>query len=166
MNSNIILNSKQIQKRILELANEISDDYAGKQIFAICGLNESFMFTSDLLRKIKGEIFVNFIDNKTAKGESSLQLALSGDLSYFVKNRDILLIAVKSDSIKNISETLKRYEPSSLKICALLANAKNNIESSLLAYIGFRISEKRIFGYGIDYHNKYCNLDYISAVHL
>lgn len=163
------LTEKQIQTRITELAEQISQDYKGKIPIFIGVLNGAFIFLSDLIKKISIDCEIDFFklssygDSKISSGNVRLLKELNCD----VNGRDIIIVEDIVDSglsIKYIEEIFSKHTPTSMKVCSLLMKPESVKYNLKIDYIGFNIPSKFVIGYGLDYAQKYRNLNSIYVL--
>ncbi len=161
-----LFTSEQIQERVRALADDISRDYAGKEILAIGILKGAFMFFSDLVRQIRVPLTVDFIiASSYVKTQTSGEVKIYYDVREPIEGRHILLIEDIIDTgitLNYIRERLLQRSPESLKICAFLDKRERRIVDVPVDYKGFVIPNEYVVGYGLDYDNKYRNLPYIA----
>ena len=157
----------KISKRVKELASRISRDYSrknrsGAPIF-IGVLNGSFIFISDLVRELKIDIEIDFLklssygDTKISSGE----VKMLKDLNCTIEGRDIIVIEDIVDSglsLKYIRDLILSHNPASLEFAALLYKKGLSGLDFDVKYIGFKIPNKFVVGYGLDFAQKYRNL--------
>jgi hypoxanthine phosphoribosyltransferase len=157
------LTEEQIQKRIIELADQISNDYKDKIPVFIGVLNGAFIFMSDLIRNISINCEIDFFklssygDSKISSGDVKLLKELNCD----VNGRDILIVEDIVDSglsIKYIEELFEIHSPNSMKVISLLMKPDSLKYNVKIDYIGFKIPSKFVIGYGLDYAQKFRNL--------
>ncbi|NLD38031.1 MAG: hypoxanthine phosphoribosyltransferase [Desulfatiglans sp.] len=167
----IILSSEQIKERVSELGQEITRDYIGHDLLAICVLKGSILFFADLIRAIDLPLTTDFILVSSYNGnkESSGKAEIRHDITMPVKDRDILIVEDIIDtgiSVDRIVEHLKEKGPNSIKICVLLdkKGARSPSCNIRCDYSGFDVPEKFLIGYGLDYNEKYRNLPFIAAM--
>ena len=163
-----LISKEAIEKRVVELAQEISRDYIGKTICAVCVLKGAFIFAADLVRHIEGDVEVDFMDvSSYGKGmRSSSNMSLILDLQESIEGKDVLLVEDIADtgrSIHFIRKQLEERNPNSIRLCTLLdkpdARVMLNVEPD---YYGFIIPDKFVVGYGLDCGQKYRHLPYIG----
>ncbi len=161
-----LITEEQIQRKVKELAQKISNDYAQKDLIVIGILKGSFMFFSDLIRYIKSPLKIDFIIASSYVKDSS-----SGEVKihYFpreeIQGKDILLVDDIIDtgiSLQYIREKILEQNPASLKICVLLDKKERRIIEVPIDYIGFSVPNKFIVGYGLDYQERFRNIPYIT----
>lgn len=160
-----LISKEQLDKRIQELADEISNDYGNKEIVAVCVLKGAVIFTVDLTKKIKSNVRYEFIEVSSYDGTNSTgKIKLNKDISDAIEGKDVLIIEDIIDSGTTLSylrEHLLSKNPKSLKICTLIDKKANRVVDVPVDYNGFTIEDKFIVGYGFDYNQDYRNLDSI-----
>jgi hypoxanthine phosphoribosyltransferase len=161
-----LLTAERIQKRITVLAEKISYDYQGKDIFVVGLLKGAFMFLSDLVRLIQIPVEVDFmIVSSYVQTESTGDVRIYSDLRSDIKGKDVLIVEDIVDTgvtLHALRERLLYRDPASLKICALLDKKERRQVEVPVDYVGFEIPDKFVVGYGLDYEDKYRNLPYIA----
>ena len=158
---------EQIQQRVKELADGISNDYEGKNLLAVGILRGAFMFFSDLVRMIKVPLTVDFIIAESyLKSETSGEVKVYYDIRDDLSDKDVLFIEDIVDSgitLNHIRERILSRRPKSLKICVFLDKKERREVDIPLDYVGFEIPNEFVVGYGLDYDNKFRNLPYIAV---
>ena len=161
-----LLTTRQIQSKVKELAERISQDYKGKDIIAVGILKGAFMFFSDIVRAIRIPLKIDFIiASSYVKTETSGEVKIFYDTREPVADKDVLLIDDIVDSgltLNRIRESMLAKGPKSLKTCVFLDKKERRIEKVPLDYRGFEISNDFVVGYGLDYEGQFRNLPYIS----
>ncbi len=165
----VLIPEKEIEKRISELAEEISKDFDGKTITLICILKGGVMFMVDLAKKIKQNVEFDFMDvSSYGNGkESSGNIKINRDLENPIEGKNIIIIEDIIDSGRTLNylyRYLKDKKPLSLKICTLLDKPERRVFDIHVDYKGFEIPDEFIVGYGLDYAEKYRNLPYIGIL--
>ncbi len=154
----------------MALAEQISADYAGEEIFGICLLKGSLLFTSDLIRYINRPIKVDMMRTSSYFGtamESSGSVKILLDLDQDIEGKNVLVIEDIVDTgrtLKKILALLAFRNPKTLRICALLDKPSRRIEPIDIDYLGFTIEDKFVVGYGLDYDDYYRNLPYVGLL--
>lgn len=152
----ISLTSEKIQNRISEMAEELCNDYQGKDPVFLGILNGSFMFASDLFKKIYIDAQITFLKLASYQGTSSTGtvkqlLGLNQDL----RDQHIIIledIVDTGETLDTIMRQLSGYLPASVKIATLLLKPDAYKKDIPLDYVGFRIPNEFIVGYGLDYN--------------
>jgi hypoxanthine phosphoribosyltransferase len=161
-----LFSSKQIQIRVRELAEQISKDYDGKDLLAVGILKGAFMFFSDIIRLIKIPLTIDFIiASSYVKTETTGEVKIYYDIREEIENKDVLLFEDIVDTgitLNKIRERINAKRPKTLKVCTFLDKKGRRIVDVPLDYVGFRIPNEYVVGYGLDYENKFRNLPYIS----
>ena len=158
-----------IKKRVAGLAKKISYDYKNKVPIFIGVLNGSFIFMSDLLREIKLETEVDFLklssygDMKISTGN----VRLLKDVDCNIAERDVIVVEDIIDSglsANFIRELILNHNPDSLEFVTLLYKKEISKVGFSVKYVGFKIPNKFVVGYGLDYAQKYRNLKSIYVL--
>jgi hypoxanthine phosphoribosyltransferase len=165
----LLIPEARIRARIEEIAQEINQDYQGKDIVAICVLKGSFIYFSDLIRAIDVPLSCEFLGvssygNKTV---SSGEVKITLDLNEPLENKHVLIIEDIVDSgltLSFILNLLKTRRPASIKTSALLLKTENLQVDVPVDYPGFKIGREFVVGYGIDHAGKYRGLPDICAI--
>lgn len=159
----LYIGKETIIRRVKELAARISDDYRGKVPIFIGVLNGAFVFMSDLVRNVKLDSEIDFLklssygDNKISTGD----VRLLKDLNCPIADRDIIVVEDIIDSglsIRFIRDLIANHKPSSLEFASLLLKKGLSNLDFKIKYTGFKIPNKFVVGYGLDYAQKYRNL--------
>lgn len=158
-----MISEQEIQRRIKELAVQISSDYKSSIPIFIGVLNGSFLFMSDLIRNLTIDCEVDFF-KLSSYGDakiSSGNVKLLKELNCEVNDRDIIIVEDIVDtglSIKYIEALFSEKSPSSMKVVSLLVKQESIKYDVKIDYIGFKIPDKFVIGYGLDFAQKYRNL--------
>jgi hypoxanthine phosphoribosyltransferase len=162
-----LFSTEQIQQRVRELAESISNDYEGKNLLAVGILRGAFMFHSDLVRSIKVPLTIDFIITESyVKAETTGEVKVYCDIREDITDKDVLLIEDIVDSgitLNHVRERILSRRPKSLKICAFLDKRERREIDVPLDYVGFTIPNEFVVGYGLDYDNRFRNLPYIAV---
>lgn len=150
------LTEKEIKTRVSAIAEELNRDYAGKNPLFIAILNGSFIFASDLFKKITIDAEICFIKLASYKGSRSTGHVVTAiGLDHEVFGRDVVIIEDIIDTGKTLTEflpQLRHQQPASLRIVALLHKAEATVHPVTIDYLGFTIPDKFVVGYGLDYN--------------
>jgi hypoxanthine phosphoribosyltransferase len=156
----ILFSRDEIQKRVKEIAAQISKDYAGRELIIIGVLRGAFIFMADLIREISIPCRVDFarLASYGAGSESSGKVVMTKDIETSIKDRDILIVEDIVDTgltMQYLVEWLKERNPRSLKTCVFLDKRKRRKISFEAEYVGFTIDDGFVVGYGLDFNEKY-----------
>ncbi len=163
----VMIGKEELNERIRELGAEISRDFKGESILAICVLKGAVIFMSDLIRELNVETKIDFmaVSSYGASTESTGVVRILKDLDSNIEGENVIIVEDIIDSgltLKYLKEYLMARNPKTLKICTLLDKPERRVADVKADYIGFSIENKFIVGYGLDYNQMYRNLPYIS----
>ncbi len=162
-----LLTTKQIQSKVKELAEKISNDYARKNILVVGILRGAFMFLPDLVRAVKVPLTVDFImASSYIKTSTTGEVKIHCDIREDISDKDVLLVDDIIDTgitINYVRERILALGPNSLKICVFLDKKEKRLVDVPMDYVGFEIPNVFVVGYGLDYDNQFRNLPYISV---
>jgi hypoxanthine phosphoribosyltransferase len=164
----ILIDSGSIQRRIRELGEELSRDYAGRRPVLIGILKGCVLFLSDLLRETRLDCSVDFMSAASYSGVSSTgAVRLLLDLRDSIEGKDVLLVEDIVDTGLTLSyllQNLKMRGARSLEICTLLDKTECRRVQVQPKYVGFKIPDEFVVGFGLDYNENYRNLPYIGVL--
>lgn len=165
----VLFSQQQLEERVDQIAQEITRDYAGKEIVLISVLRGSFVFMADLCRRIDLPCTIDFMSvSSYGSGTSSTgQVQITKDLSGDISGKHILVVEDILDSGNTLSYLLKLLEqrkPASIRLCTLLDKPERRVKPVEVHYSGFTIPDAFVVGYGLDYAEKYRNLPYIGIL--
>ncbi|MCB0341074.1 MAG: hypoxanthine phosphoribosyltransferase [Pseudobdellovibrionaceae bacterium] len=144
------ITAEEIQEMVTELAMDIERDYEGKELVLICPLKGSFLFVSDLMRKISLPVKVDFVHVTSPKGES---VRILKDINTNIKGQHVLIIEEIIDAgrtLKFLFDRLLLSDPASLKIVTLLDKPARRELPVKPDYTGRTIDDRFVIGYGMD----------------
>lgn len=165
----ILIPEVKIQARLEEMAQEIMNDYIGREITAVCVLKGSFIFYSDILRKIDLPTNCEFLgvssygDKKVSSGEVKVTL----DINEPLEGKHVIIFEDIVDSGLTLSylvNSLRSRRPASLRVCALLMKPEKMRIDVPVDYVGFKIGGEFVVGYGMDDAGKHRGLPYIGYI--
>jgi hypoxanthine phosphoribosyltransferase len=165
----VLISAEKIQARIREMGEEISRDYPEGKLHLICILKGAIFFLTDLARAMKRDVFVDFMGISTyGKGKTtSGEVKVTKDLDISLEGADVLIVEDIVDSgvtLNYLMHVLEQRKPKSLRIAALLDKPERRRSPVVATYVGFRIPDRFVVGYGLDYDEKYRNLDDICVL--
>jgi hypoxanthine phosphoribosyltransferase len=160
MSREIIFPRAVIQKRVQEMADQISKDYAESDLVIIGILKGAFIFMADLIRMMNISCKVDFVRVASygAGAESSGKVVMTKDIETSIRGRDILIVEDIVDTgltLQYLAGWLKERNPRSLKVCAFLDKRKRRKVSFEADYVGFTIDDGFVVGYGLDFNEQY-----------
>jgi hypoxanthine phosphoribosyltransferase len=165
----ILFSEEAIEQRVAELAQDISKEYSGKDVVAICILKGALVFFTDLVRRFSFPVTIDFIKASSygSGTVSSRNLVISKDISTDIQGRHVLLIDTIIDTGETMACLYKRFleqGPASLAIVGLLDKKPRRTAEVQIKYKGFEIADLFVVGYGMDYGEQYRNLPYIAVL--
>src|SRR5580698_5256348 len=165
----VLISSERIQKRIGELGEQISRDYPTGNLHMICILKGASFFMADLARAMKRDVFIDFMGiSSYGKGKSSSgEVRVTKDLDISLEGADVLIVEDIVDSgvtLNYLMHLLEQRRPHSIRIAALLDKPDRRLRPIHANYVGFQIPDEFVVGFGLDYAEKYRNLDDICVL--
>ena len=165
----ILITSEEITERVRELGAEIGRDYDGVELLLVGVLKGAVVFLADLMRAIPIPVACDFMGvSSYGVGKSSSGVVkITADLSQSIEGCHVLLVEDIIDTgrtIRYLKRNLETRRPASLKICTLLDKLDRREVEVRLDYVGFRIPDEFVVGYGLDAAGLYRNLPYIAAL--
>ena len=165
----VLLTEEEVNKRISEVAAQISSDYKGRPVHLICILKGGVFFTCELAKRLDLEVSLDFmsVSSYGSDTKSSGVVKIVKDLDESLKDKDVIVVEDIVDSGRTLSyllEMLKDRGPRSLRLCTLLDKPERRVVDVKVDYTGFEIPDEFVVGYGLDYDQRYRNLPYIGVV--
>lgn len=165
----VLIGREELEKRIAELGEQISRDYAGKELHLICILKGGVMFMTELSKHITCHVSMDFMSVSSYGNEraSTGVIRIIKDLDESIEGRDVLIVEDIIDSgntLAHLKELLLKRNPASLKICTMLDKPSRRETEVEVNYVGFEIPDKFVLGYGLDYDQYYRNLPFVGVV--
>ena len=167
----VLLTEETVDARIREIGEQISRDYAGKQVHLVCVLKGGSFFMCELAKRITVPVSMDFmsVSSYGSETKSSGVVRIVKDLDEPLKDKEVIIIEDIVDSGRTLSyliEMLRDRQPRSLSLCTLLDKPERRGVDVHVDYTGFRIPDEFVVGYGLDYDQKNRNLPYIGVVEL
>jgi len=165
----ILVPAEDLTRRIRELAEEVSRDYAGKDLLLVGVLKGAVLFLSDLMRHIDVPCEVDFmaVASYGSATKSSGVVRILKDLDMVIEDRNVLIVEDIVDSGLTLQYLLRNLEgrnPRSLEVCALLVKPERQKVDLRTKYVGFEIPNRFVIGYGLDFDERYRNLPYVAEL--
>lgn len=164
-----LIGREEIDARVAELAERITEDYRGRDLVVVGILKGAFVFLADLVRRVELPLEVDFvaISSYGKDTQSSGVVRIIKDLDLDIRGRDVLLVEDIVDTgltLNYIAQMLRQREPASLEICALLNKPEARKVDIEVKYCGFDVPPLFVVGYGLDYAEHYRHLPYVSVL--
>jgi hypoxanthine phosphoribosyltransferase len=168
--ASVLIDESALQGRISELGDEISTDYAGRDLLLVGVLKGAVFFMADLMRRLTVPCEIDFmaISSYGAATDSSGVVRILKDLDINIESRHVLVVEDIIDSGLTLSYLVRNLEarnPASLEICALMTKPDRREIEVDVRYVGFEIPNRFVIGYGLDFAERYRNLPYVGVMH-
>jgi hypoxanthine phosphoribosyltransferase len=165
----VLIDEDTLKRRVVELGEEISSDYAGQDLLLVGVLKGAVFFMSDLMRHLTIPCEIDFmaISSYAGSTESSGVVRILKDLDMNIEGRHVLVVEDIIDSGLTLSyliRNLEAREPASLEVCALMTKPERREIDVPVRYVGFEIPNRFVVGYGLDFGEKYRNLPYVAVL--
>jgi hypoxanthine phosphoribosyltransferase len=159
----VLIRRAAIQKRVREVARQITKEFKGERVHLVGVLKGACIFLSDLVREISLETSIDFIavSSYGKARQSSGQVRLLKDLDTSIQGLNVVLVEDILDTGLTLSYLLRIFrqrKPKALRVAALLDKPSRRVENVHADYVGFRIPDEFVVGYGLDYAERYRNL--------
>jgi hypoxanthine phosphoribosyltransferase len=170
----VLVGAEELRRRVAELAERISRDYAERSLLLVGVLKGAMFFLSDLMRLIDIPVEVDFmaVASYGSATDSSGVVRILKDLDVAIEGRDVLIVEDIVDSgltLQYLLRNLGSRNPRTLEVCALLTKPDRSKigqrQGDLpLRYVGFEIPDRFVIGYGLDYAERHRNLPFVAAL--
>ena len=165
----VLLTEEEVDARIQEIGDQISKDYAGRQVHLVCVLKGGSFFMCELAKRITVPVSLDFMSVSSYGDDtkSSGIVKIVKDLDQPLEGKDVLIVEDIVDSGRTLSYLIKVLEsrkPNSLRLCTLLDKPERRVKNVEVDYCCFEIPDEFVVGYGLDYAQKYRNLPFIGVV--
>ena len=165
----VLIGPEQLQARVRELGAQLARDYAGREPLLVGVLKGAVVFMVDLMRAIPLPLQVELMAVSSYQGgtQSTGAVRILMDLAIGVEGRDVLIVEDIVDSgltLRYMRDYLAGQQPASLRIVALLDKERERPVGLEIDYVGFRIPDRFVVGYGLDFQERYRNLPYVGVL--
>ncbi len=165
----VLIDESTLDKRVGEIAEQINKEFAGEKVIIVGVLKGSFMFMSDLIKKIKLDTEVYFLKAESyGRGtQTSGEVKITKDIEADINGENVIVVEDIIDSgftMREVFKLLEARNPKSLKLCSCLSKPDRRECEIIIDYLGFEIPDEFVIGYGLDYAEKYRNLPYIGYI--
>jgi hypoxanthine phosphoribosyltransferase len=165
----VLVSAEEVQRRVAELGEQISRDYAGRSLLLIGVLKGAVFFLSDLMRFIDIPVEVDFmaVASYGSATDSSGVVRILKDLDAAIEDRDVLIVEDIVDSgltLQYLMRNLGSRNPRTLEVCALLTKPERRKVDLPTRYVGFEIPNRFVVGYGLDYAERHRNLPFVAVL--
>jgi hypoxanthine phosphoribosyltransferase len=158
--SELLFPREAIGRRVKELAEQISRDYAGRELLLVGVLNGAFIFMADLIRGISIPCRVDFVRVASygCGSQSSGEVRITKDLETPITGRDVLIVEDIVDTgltLSHLLNVLRERQPASIRVCAFLDKKERRRVPFTAEYVGYSIPDRFVVGYGLDYNENF-----------
>jgi hypoxanthine phosphoribosyltransferase len=165
----VLVSADEVQRRVAELGEQISSDYAGRSLLLVGVLKGAVFFLSDLMRFIDIPVEVDFmaVASYGSATDSSGVVRILKDLDAPIEDRDVLIVEDIVDSgltLQYLMRNLGSRNPRTLEVCALLTKPERRRVDLPTRYVGFEIPNRFVVGYGLDYAQRHRNLPFVAVM--
>jgi len=165
----VLIEADALQQRVAELGEEISADYAGRDLLLVGVLKGAVFFMADLMRHLTIPCEIDFmaISSYGDSTDSSGVVRILKDLDINIESRHVLVVEDIIDSgltLSYLMRNLEAREPATLEVCALLTKPERREIEVPVRYVGFQIPNRFVIGYGLDFAERYRNLPYVGVL--
>jgi hypoxanthine phosphoribosyltransferase len=165
----VLITEAQIIRRIRALARAIERDFRGREMVIVSLLNGTVMFLGDLIRHLSLPLRLDFMGvSSYGAGTTPGELVFTKELRLDVRGRDVLVVDDILDTGRTLSRVLAKLRalrPRRIRVCVLLDKPARRVEPIRADYVGFRIPDVFVVGYGLDYAERYRNLPFVGVLH-
>ncbi|HOE57619.1 MAG TPA: hypoxanthine phosphoribosyltransferase [Bacillota bacterium] len=166
---NIMISEEEIAKKVKELGKQLTEEYSGKELLIVGILKGCMLFLSDLVREINLPLTMDFmiVSSYGSTTKSSGVVRIVKDLEREIEGKDVLIVEDIVDTGLTLSyliENFKTRNPKSVKVCSLLDKPDRRKAQVDIEYIGFKIPDEFVVGYGLDYSELYRNLPFVCVL--
>ncbi len=164
-----LISEADVAAKIAELGAQISKDYEGEDIYMLCILKGGVFFMTELAKHVTVPVSLDFmsVSSYGSQTRSSGNVRIIKDLDTPIEGKNVLVVEDIIDTGRTLAyllDNLQQRKPKSLKLCTLLDKPEQRVTEVDVDYVGFRIPDKFVVGYGLDYDQHYRNLPYIGVV--
>lgn len=164
----VLIHRGALRRRVRELAKTITTDFAGRDLVVVALLTGTVMFLADLIRELPMPLHLDFIGvSSYGSGTKPGQLIFNKELRLDVRGRDVLIVDDILDTghtLHAVIEKLQRLKPRRIKVCVLLEKKARRVKQVRADYVGFRVPDLFVVGYGLDFAERYRNLPFIGVL--
>ena len=165
----VMISKQEIDKRLDEMAAQINTDFQGEPVEVVCVLKGGVVTMVEVAKRLKMPVTMNFMDVSSYgdSTESSGHIKILRDLDVDITGKNVLLVEDIIDSGRTLGKLRKlllQRAPKNFKICTLLDKPDRRVTEVPVEYICFTIPDAFVVGYGLDYAQKYRNLDFVGEL--
>lgn len=166
----ILVSEEQLREKVQQLGEQITRDYAGRDLLLVSILKGSVVFMADLMRAIHLPCSVDFMVVSSYGGANTTSTGLVKivkDLDQDLSGKDLLIVEDILDTgitLSHLVPMLQLRNPASVRLCTILSKPSRRKAEIEPDYLGFEVPDEFVVGYGLDYDEKYRNLPYVGVL--
>ncbi|MDQ3875495.1 MAG: hypoxanthine phosphoribosyltransferase [Actinomycetota bacterium] len=165
----VLIDAEALRGRVAELGDEVSRDYAGRDLLLVGVLKGAVFFMADLMRHLTVPCEIDFmaISSYGTATDSSGVVRILKDLDINIEGRHVLIVEDIIDSgltLSYLRRNLEARSPATLEVCALMTKAERREVDVPVRYVGFEIPNRFVIGYGLDFAERYRNLPFVAVL--
>lgn len=163
----VVFDEETISRRVGELADTISQDYSGKDTVVVGILQGAYAFTRDLSKMLAFPVSPEFIRISRYQKPFTGEVEIVEDLQQDITGRHVLLVEDIVDTgltLNFLIQILLDRDPASLAVCALLDRSELRLVEIPIKYVGFRVNDEFLIGYGLDFRGSYRDLPFVATM--
>ena len=166
-----LIEEKDLKKRVKELAERISKDYAGEEVTLICILSGASIFFADLVRELELTVKFEFmsVSSYGSGTVSSGEVKILKDVNHPIVGKNVIIVEDIIDSgctLSFLKRVLEQRQPKSIRVCTILDKPSRRKLEFKGDYVGFEIPDEFVVGYGLDFDGRYRNLKDVCVLEL
>ena len=167
----VLIPEADLKRRVKEIADEITRDYAGETVTFVCILSGASIFYADLVREVAVDARFEFmsVSSYGSGTVSSGEVKILKDVNHPIQGKNVILVEDIIDTgctLSYLKRVLAQREPKSLKICTILDKPARRKVELKGDYVGFEIPDEFVIGYGLDYDGRYRTLKDVCVLEL
>jgi hypoxanthine phosphoribosyltransferase len=164
----VLISETRLKRRVRELSRQLERDFANRELVVVSLLSGTVMFLADLIRYVNLPLRLDFIGVSSYRnGTESRELVFTKELRLDVRGRDVLLVDDILDTgrtLHSVMAKLERLNPRAIKTCVLLDKPSRRVEKLEADYVGFKIPDLFVVGYGLDFAERFRNLPFVAVL--
>ena len=165
----VLISEEKLAERVKEIANTIEKDFAGEEVVFCSVLKGAIFWTVDLMKNYHGDCSIDFVRVSSYEGENStgniqLKIPLKEEN---IKGKNVVIVEDIVDTGRTFNylvDYIKKMDPKTVKTCVMLDKPSRRVLEFNADYVGFKIEDLFVVGYGLDYDEKYRNLPFIGYI--
>lgn len=166
--ASVLIGPDRLRRRVAQLGAQITADYSGKEVVVVALLNGTLVFLADLIRKMEFPFRIETLRVSSYSGGTAAPTPRLGDeLPQELRGRHVLIVDDILDTGRTlvaVTRRLRTFRPASLRTCVLLDKAVPRSEDILPDYVGFRVPDVFVVGYGLDFDERHRNLPFVAEL--